>query len=144
MGHAFWFSAILVVLGLLTACQKKEDSRSPDDWPEIISQMETILATSQPDSVKAARIQKLFAEHHKTLNDYRDFYQSITRGDIQKSYSFLLKVEKLLTHQIREESAHREAIEPNRMFPTAPKKFPELHRDKLKMPSGTKPTKDKK
>ncbi len=77
-------------------------------WQAILTRMEIILATSQPDSIKAARLQQLFREYHLSPDEYRRIYRELVESDHEQAYRLLLQMEKQITEELRRSSAQHQ------------------------------------
>jgi hypothetical protein len=96
----------LCIISLLTGlfyitCSKSETKPEKRNWPEFISQIETVVAEKKPDSVKFQHLSKIFEEKNLSAREYQEFRNYYINKHPEKSIPVLEQVEKILTEEIR-------------------------------------------
>jgi hypothetical protein len=104
--------SFLLLLLATGGCQKKSESVTSSKWQKILTRMEIILATSQPDSIKAARLKQLFRESQVTPEEYRQLYRELVQSDHEQAYRLLVQMEKQITEELRSASARHQSKNP--------------------------------
>jgi hypothetical protein len=92
----------LFVLSLFCTTPDKEEK--VQNWNNIIKDLEIILASDNPDSVKANKIKILFDSNQVTLAEYRKFYESSIAKDPLRHLDYLKGIEKSISEDMNIEA----------------------------------------
>ena len=74
-----------------------------DRWLPVIKELELVLMTDIPDSLKSLKIQQVFREHQVSFTDYENFYYKSTHDKQLEMIRFLKEIESLLSTEMKEE-----------------------------------------
>ena len=96
--------SLLYFLVLTLFCTKPDSDKTAKNWNGVVKDIEIILASEIPDSIKAQKIIILFDTNQISLSDYREFYEQSLEKDPLKNLDNLKGIEKLISEEMKIES----------------------------------------
>lgn len=101
---------LLYLCVLMLSCAAPENEENSENWNSIIKDLEIILASEIPDSVKAVKIKALFDTNQIALSDYRKFYEESFEKNPLKNLNYLKEIEQLISEDMKIESRRQKKI----------------------------------
>ena len=96
--------SLLCFVVLTLFCTKPDSGKATKNWNGVIKDLEIILASETPDSIKAFKIKTLFDTNQISLSDYREFYEQSLEKEPLKNLDNLKGIEKLISEEMKIES----------------------------------------
>jgi len=103
-------SGLLYLFLLMLFCAAPENDDNSEKWNSIIKDLEIILASEIPDSIKAVKVKVLFDSNQITLTDYRKFYEESFEKNPLKNLNYLKEIEQLISEDMKIEARRQKKI----------------------------------
>jgi len=96
----FSFVALLVLSLSPLSCHSDQNTGEQKSWDLLIKDLEIVMISPGPDSVKAAQVTEILKKYNITPGEYHKFYESMLLETVTQNIDLLKKVEKAISEDM--------------------------------------------